>query len=216
MKKEIRKTLAAGLVWMVWFAVWTWLIQTVDVRSAGQTGTRVGFAALNEWFHGWTGVHMQLYHITDWLGLVPAGICMMFGGVGLTQWIRRKSLMKVDLDLLLLGGYYIVVIAGYLVFEMLPVNYRPVLIDGRLEASYPSSTTLLVLSVMPTLAFQAERKNAAAKRTLRTACALFSVLMVVGRMMSGVHWLTDIVGSVLLSRGLFGVYRAAVMWSVQR
>lgn len=41
---------------------------------------------------------------------------------------------------------------------MIPVNYRPVLIEGRLEASYPSSTTLLVVSVMPTLMFQAYRR----------------------------------------------------------
>lgn len=35
--------------------------------------------------------------------------------------------------------------------------------------------------------------------------------MVIGRLVAGVHWLTDIVGAVLLSFGLYSIYRAAVI-----
>ncbi len=195
------------------FVLWTFLIQTADVQPAGVNGTNVGFAAVNTWFHRLTGVHMRLYTVTDWLGLVPVAVCAGFGLLGLTQWIRRRSIAKVDGDILLLGGYYILVILGYLVFEMIPVNYRPVLIGGAMEASYPSSTTLLVLSVMPTLLFETNRR--AKSRTVRRITAvfvvLFSVFMVIGRLAAGVHWLTDIVGSVLLSAGLYSLYRAAVL-----
>ena len=102
---------------------------------------------------------MAIYTITDWLGLVPIFVCMTFGGVGFVQLIKRKSLFKVDRDLIFLGIYYVAVIFGYLIFEMIPINYRPILIDGMLEASYPSSTTLLVLSVMPTLVYQVNRRS---------------------------------------------------------
>ena len=104
-------------------------------------------------------------------------------------------------------------IAGYLIFEELPVNYRPVWIEGRLEASYPSSTTLLVLSVMPALTFQARRrlKNVRLNRAIRIGSAGFSLFMVVGRVLSGVHWITDIIGAILLSSGLFCIYRAIVI-----
>ena len=155
---------------------------------------------------------MILYHITDWLGLVPVFACLFFAGVGLRQLIKRKSLLRVDGDILLLGGHYAAVIAGYLLFEMFPVNYRPVLIAGFLEASYPSSTTLLVLGVMPTLDFQAARRLTAAmgRKVIRLLIVSFSGFMVVGRVLSGVHWLTDIVGSVLLSGGLFLMYKALV------
>ena len=131
------------------FGIWTVLIQRIDVRILGETQTQVGFAALNSWFHALTGVHMTLYTITDWLGLIPVCGCMGFGGLGLYQLIRRKSLRKVDFDILILGIYYVIVILGYLIFEMIPVNYRPVLIEGVAEASYPSSTTLLMLIVLP-------------------------------------------------------------------
>ena len=97
---------------------------------------------------------------------------------------------------------------------MIPINYRPILINGFMEASYPSSTTLLVLSVMPTLVFQAERrlKSCKLKKLVFVVTVIFSVFMVIGRLMSGVHWVTDIIGSVFLSAGLFYIYKAVVLW----
>ena len=213
MKQRDKRGIISGTVLILAFVFWTLLIQTVDVQRVGVNGTNVGFAAANTWFHRLTGVHMGLYTVTDWLGLVPIAVCMGFGILGLTQWIRRKSIAKVDRDILLLGGYYILVILGYLIFEMIPINYRPILINGAMEASYPSSTTLLVLSVMPTLLFQVSRraKNQTVRRITAAFVVLFSTFMVTGRLVAGVHWLTDIVGSVLLSAGLYSLYRAAVL-----
>lgn len=202
-----------GILLLALFGIWTKLVLTVDVEPAGETGKAVGFAAVNTRFHQWTGVHMELYTVTDWLGLVPVAVCLLFGTVGFVQLMRRRSLRKVDGDLILLGGYYIAVILAYLAFEQFPVNYRPILIEGRAEASYPSSTTLLVLSVMPTLAFQARRRlrSAGAKKVVCLGAGAFSAAMTVGRAVSGVHWITDIVGSVLLSMGLFCLYRGAAL-----
>lgn len=204
--------LAVGAALILAFALWTYLIQRVDVKPVGQNGTNVGFAAVNTWFHRLTGVHMGLYTVTDWLGLVPIAVCVGFGVLGLLQWIKRRSLKKVDADIILLGVYYILVILGYLIFEMIPINYRPIPIDGAMEASYPSSTTLLVLSVMPTLAFQIGRRagSGAVKRIALVLSALFSLFMVTGRLVAGVHWLTDIIGAVLLSAGLYLLYRSCV------
>ena len=208
-----KKTMTEGLALLTAFILWTVLIRTVDVRAIGPEETRVGFAALNGWFHQTTGVHWTIYTVTDWLGLVPILICAVFGVIGLMQWIRRKHILKVDADILLLGVYYILVILGYLLFEMIPINYRPVLVEGYLEASYPSSTTLLVLSVMPTLAFQAKRRvnNKNARTALILFSALFSAFMLIGRTVAGVHWLTDIIGAALLSAGLFRLYQASVL-----
>ena len=210
--KEKRNLLAgAGLI--AAFALWTVLIRWVDVQAVGQNGTKIGFADFNVWFHQLTGIHMTIYTITDWLGLVPIFICLCFGVLGLVQLVKRRSLLKVDPDIMLLGAYYVLVIACYLIFEMIPINYRPVLIEGRLEASYPSSTTLLVLSVMPTLMFQANRRvsNAMIKKVVSVFVIAFSMFMVIGRLISGVHWATDIIGSVLLSAGLYMLYRSIVL-----
>ena len=213
MKKNGKKLLILGIALLVMFAIWTWLVQCVDVQPAGPGGTEIGFATFNCWFHSITGVHMAIYTITDWSGLVPILVCMAFGGMGLAQLIKRKSFFKVDRDLIFLGIYYVVVIWGYLIFEMIPINYRPIRIDGMLEASYPSSTTLLVLSVMPTLIFQVNRRSAnpVLKEIVRGLTVLFSAFMVIGRLIAGVHWFTDIVGAVILSTGLYCLYKAMAL-----
>ena len=210
-----KRNLLIGSVLIAAFALWTFLIQWVDVQAVGQNGTKIGFADFNVQFHQLTGVNMTIYTITDWLGLVPVFVCLCFGMLGLVQLIRRRRLLRVDVDILLLGVYYVIVIACYLIFEMIPINYRPVLIEGRLEASYPSSTTLLVLSVMPTLMFQAYRRtvNPMIRKSAAVFVIAFSTLMVIGRLISGVHWVTDIIGSVLLSTGLYMLYWSAVLYT---
>ena len=209
MKEIRRKELLAGIVLLAAFALWTVLIRHIDVQNAGSNGTEIGFAAFNVWFHRLTGVHMLIYTITDWLGLVPIIICMCFGVLGFVQLIKHRSLLKVDSDILLLGAYYVLVILCYLLFEMVPINYRPILINGNLEASYPSSTTLLVLSVMPTLKYQTDRRiaNPVIRKAITVFVIVFAAFMVIGRLISGVHWVTDIAGSVFLSSGLFMIYR---------
>lgn len=203
-----RWTISLGL--LAAFALWTIAVCTVDVLAVGPEGSRVGFARLNSFFHGFTGVHMSLYTLTDWLSLIPVGICAGFGVLGLAQWIRRKSLCAVDRDILALGGFYAAVMGTYILFEGLAVNYRPVLIDGRLEASYPSSTTLLVLCVMATAAMQCRKRigNSAQRRGVNGTIAAFTAFMVLGRLLSGVHWLTDIIGGALLSAALVALYGA--------
>ena len=208
MRRETRRRFcfAAGMLWA--FVIWTWLVRFVDVRTIGPCGSAVGFAAMNQFVHDLTGVNLVLYTVTDWLGLVPLLVAAGFGCLGLVQWIRRKQLLKVDYSILVLWGYYIAVVAVYILFETVVINYRPVLINGNLEPSYPSSTTLLVMSVMPTALMQLKDRlqHTALKRCVTFAIAAFIIFMVVGRLVSGVHWFTDIVGGVLLSAGLVLLY----------
>lgn len=213
MKENNKKEWYLGMGFVGMFIIWTMLIQKVDVQPIGINGTTIGLATMNGWFHKLTGVHMAMYHITDWLGLVPIAMCVTFGGVGFLQLIKRRSLVRVDNDIIILRLYYVLVIAAYLMFEMIPMNYRPVLIEGRMEDSYPSSTTLLVLCVMPTVIEQVNRRinSENVRRSVRIFVVFFSMFMVIGRLISGVHWFTDIVGSVLLSTGMFSIYNAVVM-----
>ena len=217
MKKNEKKSLLIGSIFLAMFTVWTVLIQTVDVQPLGQNGTSIGFAAFNCWFHHFTGVNMAIYTITDWMGLVPVVICLSFAGIGLVQLIKRRSPFKVDTDIMILGVYFVIVFLAYAIFEIIPINYRPILIEGKMEASYPSSTTLLVLSVMPALIEQIQRRlsGITAKRIIKIVAIAFSAFMVIGRLVSGVHWFTDIVGGVLLSAGLFKLYKAAVMLALK-
>ena len=208
--KRIRRRFIASICSLTAFVLWTVAICFVDVRAIGPQASSVGFAGINGFVHNLTGVHWGLYNITDWLGLVPIFVCMGFGILGLVQWIKRKSICKVDHDILVLGGFYIITIAVYLFFESVVINYRPVLINGYLEASYPSSTTMLVMCVMPTAIMQLESriKNKVFRNVVAITIIAFMAFMVIGRLISGVHWFTDIVGGALFSVGLVMMYYA--------
>ena len=209
---KIKKNFCIGLCLSAAFILWTLAICTVDVQAIGPCGTNVGFAALNGYVHKLTGLHMMLYTVTDWLSLIPLGFISGFALLGLCQLVKRKNLRRVDGDILVLGGFYLVVLAFYVLFEILVINYRPVLIDGRLEASYPSSTTMLVICVMGSALMQLSPriKRALQRRRLHFAISTFTVFMVAARLLSGVHWFTDIVGGALLSFALLMLYKAAV------
>ena len=202
-----------GAAFIAAFVIWTLLLCAVDVQAIGPRSSSVGFGTLNQFFHRLTGVNMTLYLITDWLGLVPIAFALGFAVLGFVQWIKRKSILAVDRSILALGVFYVAVIAVFVLFENMVINYRPTLIDGYLEASYPSSTTLLVTCVMPTAMIQlGERiKHKRLRAIVLLAIAAFIAFMVIGRLLSGVHWFTDIIGGALISTGLVSLYIAACM-----
>ena len=208
MNTHSKRNLYLSLVWLAAFLLWTAMVSRIDVQAIGPLGSAVGFASLNRLVHGLTGVHLFLYTVTDWLSLIPFGFAIGFAVLGLVQWCRRKRLLRVDRSILLLGGYYMVVTAIYLLFEKYVINYRPILIDGVLEASYPSSTTMLVLTIMPTAVMQLNLliKKPALRRGIAAAIHIFTAFMVLARLISGVHWFSDIIGGALLSAGLVMMY----------
>ena len=212
MRKEKQRDFYIAACVLAAFVIWTAIIQFLDVQAIGPQGSAVGLATVNRFVHHLTGVHMALYTITDWLSLVPLAFVIGFALRGLVQWMKRKRLLNVDRNLLVLGGFYLVVMTVFALFEVVAVNYRPVLINGVLEPSYPSSTTMLVLCVMPTAMMQLNARipNEGFKRCVVFAIAVFTACMVIGRLVSGVHWFTDIIGGILLSAGLVLMYRAVV------
>lgn len=212
MNKGNKKKIFCALCMLLLFVLWTVAVSVLDVQPIGPQGSTVGFATVNRYVHRVTGVNMSLYRITDWLGLIPIILVLGFALLGMMQWIRRKDIRKVDHSILVLGGFYLAVMAVFLFFEIIVVNYRPVLIEGILEPSYPSSTTMLAICVMATAAFQfrIRIKNPVIRRCVLVAFFVFGSFMVIGRLFSGVHWITDIVGGLLSGTSLVMIYFAIV------
>lgn len=218
MKKETCKDFCISIFCLMAFVLLTVLLRLVDVQPIGPNGSSVGFATVNQIVHNFTGVNWYFYYITDLLSIIPIFIVIGFAVFGLFQWINRKDIRKVDFDILLLGGFYIVVAAVYLLFETIVVNYRPVLVDGLLEPSYPSSTTMLVLCVMSTALIQIDSRfgKSVLKKILLFTIVLFVFIMVTFRLISGVHWFTDIVAGALLSIGLVLLYKAVAFLFINK
>lgn len=207
-KNKIILPLGVGMI--AAFVIWTVLLTFVDVKTVAVTGTSVGFSSLNFWARDLIGVNMTMYNLTDALSIVPIATVGVLAVIGLVQCLKRHSLLKVDREVLAFGVFCVAVFAAFILFEVLEINYRPVLIEGRVEASYPSSTTLLVMSIMPAAMIPICKhiKSGSVKSALNVACGVFVAFMVIGRVISGVHWITDIIGGALLSLGLNLIYRA--------
>lgn len=175
MKKKKLFLFTAAL--FVLFIGYTAALMYLDVQPIGPNGLPVGFATFNSAVRQAVGVRFKLYNLTDWLSLAAIGMMVGFALLGLVQMIQRKSICRVDRNILVLGGFYLLVLAAYSFFEVFVVNYRPVLIDGVLEASYPSSTTMLILCVMPTamMQFHSRIVNVTARKWVNAIIGIFTV-----------------------------------------
>ena len=180
--------------------IYTLLVKYVDTSTIGPNGSVVGFSSLNSFVFNLTGNNMTLYKITEILGIIPILIALMYAVIGLIQVIDRKSL-KVDKELIALGILYVVVILIYVFFEKCIINYRPVIIDGVLEASYPSSHTLLSICICGSalLINKYLFNNKKIYKYINIISIISMVLIVLGRLLSGVHWASDIIGSIIIS-----------------
>ena len=150
---------------------------------------------------------MSLYKITELLGYLAILFAAFYALVGLIQLIKRKGLLKVDKEIIITGIFYALVILVYIFFEKVVINYRPVLIDGELEASYPSSHTLLALCICASSIIASKRifKPDAAKY-MNIIAYILCIAIVLGRTISGVHWITDILGGIIISAALLSIY----------
>lgn len=199
--KENRKNILISVILLIAFILFTILVKFVDVSSIGPNSSNVGFSTLNSFILKKVGINMVFYKITEVLGIIPILIAVLYGIKGTIQLIKRKNLFKVDYEIIILGIFYIITIMIYLFFEKLIINYRPALMDGKLEASYPSSHTMISIFICMSAVIVNRYliKNNNINKRLNIIILIIMVLIVVGRIISGVHWISDILGGLLIS-----------------
>lgn len=202
--------LTAGGVLSGVFLLWIVLLKTVNVAPAGDSKTPVGFSALNQAFFDAFHGHNGLYSITEVLGIAAILVALIFAGIGGLQLIKRRSLLKVDREILALGGLYAVLGALYVLFEVVIVNCRPVIMPDatEAEASFPSSHTMLICVIMGSTMMLLGKfiANEGLRKVLQIICAAAIAVTVLGRLFCGVHWLTDIIGGVIISAALLFLF----------
>lgn len=208
MKNKVLKFYLITAALFIAFIIFTVAVRFYDVAAIGPFGTEVGFSAVNKTFYAKTGFNSFLYSATSYAQIICIVAAAGFSAAYIAQLIKRKSVYKVDLNLRALILTYAVTVVFYASFELLAVNYRPVVIGDVCEVSYPSSTTLLAVVFGITAWFQIKRyvQNAPLKRVLLAADILLTCFLAVGRTFCGAHWLTDIIGAVLLGTALSFLY----------
>ena len=207
MKKETRNILVSIFLTIISF-LYVYLVKTVDIMAIGPKGSKVGFGTVNKYFKDMFTYNKTIYKVTEILGLIALLIVAIYGLVGLVQLIKRKSFCKIDKRIYILGAFYVLVGLIYVFFEKVVTNYRPVIMDGKLEASFPSSHTVLAICVCLS-AISINKFYIKDESKLKLANIFIMILMtliVIGRFISGVHWFSDIIGGIVISSTLLSYY----------
>ena len=219
------KLYLAGLFYVLFLALIV-LLCLADRQPVAAGDTVVGLATVNAWFaiaaaglsgggimDGSTALSPQLYQLTEYLGYFSLLVAACFALLGFVQLLRRRSLKKVDRQLLAMGGLFIVLAVLYVFFEKVIINYRPIVLPGESgpEASFPSSHTMLTVTILGSvcIVLRTYVKNDGLRVLLRVVCVLLILAMVCGRLLCGCHWLTDILGGVLVSCAMLALFDAA-------
>lgn len=214
--KKFLNSILYGLL----FIFFSLLVRVIDVQPVGPEASNIGFAGLNTAVHEFFGMHLFWYKLTQLLGVAAIAVAGLFAVVGFIQLIQRKNLLKVDKKILMLGVIYILVILLYALFEKVPFNYRPVILDPAegLEPSYPSTHTMLILTIFGTAVgiIGDYIKNAKVVLMLKILCLVIMALTIVGRLVCGVHWFTDIAGGVIISIFFINLYKDLTKEAVEK
>lgn len=203
-KESILETLTLIILSFIYIII----VRKVDVQNIGPKNSEVGLASINSFFHNLLGSNMTIYKITEILGMIALLIVGVYAVIGLIQLIKGKSLKKVDSKIISLGILYVLLGIVYVLFEKVIINYRPVIIDGELEASFPSSHTILAICICISsiIVNKDYIKNKKYLKLTNIGLLILMSLIVIGRFVSGVHWFSDIVGGIIISITLLSCF----------
>ena len=202
-----RKNLIITILLLVSSIIFIVLLKRIDIKCDAVNNSCIGLATINQFIFDKIGVNMIWYTITDWLGIIPILMSVVYAIIGLKQLMKRKSIKKVDKEILCLGVFYILVILIYILFEKCIINYRPILMNGFLEASFPSSHTLITICLCGSSIIVNNRLFKKKFTKVLNVISLFIIIItIIGRLISGVHWFTDIIGGILISSFLLMLF----------
>ena len=199
-----------GWILLIAFLVLLLLVLKIDVRPIGPENSEVGFAFLNGPVHDLLGFKKIPYTISKLSGALTLLAAAGFAVLGVLQLVQRRSLFEVDRDILLLGAFYVLTLILYIFFDKVPINYRPIILDEGLEPSFPSTHSMLALVICGTGMMQVDRrlKGSPYKGIAIDVLGILMIITVLCRLLSGVHWFTDILAGVLLGASLVCFYAA--------
>jgi undecaprenyl-diphosphatase len=203
-KQSKSTALFASILLLISSVVFTIAVAFLDVETNPEGGHNIGLSTINLAFHKSFPYNELLHNISEYAGYIPVLFALFFAVMGAGQALKHKSFKKVDNVLYFMAAYYVLVGFVYLIFEKLCINVRPVMLDGEWEASYPSSHTLFAITLCASTILANDLFFAKAKwrKIMNIAAYILMFAVPVMRLFSGVHWLSDIVGGVIISTAL--------------
>ena len=149
---------------------------------------------------------MQWNLISDIILITSLVTFAVFAVLGFFQWIKRKSLKKVDKELLWAILPLSLMAATYVIFEkFIILNVRP---NGSGEPSFPSTHTMVAATIFFITAIILPKyiKSRAARITLDLMMLIFIILVSIGRVLANMHWVSDVCAGLVFAAIFATIY----------
>ena len=142
---------------------------------------------------------MQWDKISDIILISSLMVLVVFAVLGLYQWIKRKSLAKVDKPLLWMILPLVLMAITYYIFDHFLIwNTRP---NGSGEPSFPSTHVMVVATIFFCIAIILPRyvRSKAMCIVIDLLMLLLLVSVCVGRVAANMHWISDVIGGIIFA-----------------
>lgn len=204
LKKIFNKYTIIGGVLLFLFILLLILLMTVD--RANNIYKQIGLFSFNKLFlvdysnEAWDEFSDVILYISL---LFILGLAIY----GFYQLSKKRSLFKVDKDIIFIGCGLAILAFVWLVFDkLIDVNYRPIAISGTAQTSFPSTHTMIAAFVLLAATRAILKRNGNEIKYQLLAYSGSSILILLcslGRILSKMHWATDVLGGLFIGVGLF-------------
>ena len=135
--------------------------------------------------------------ITNIILILSIILILFFLGLGVYELIKKRSIKKVDPRLTWLPLPLALMTLTYFLFDKVWIlNVRP---NGSGEPSFPSTHVMVVTTIffVVTIILPKYIKNKTTRLIIEIIMAIMISLTAVGRVMSGMHWVADVLGAIV-------------------
>ena len=178
-------------------------IKLIDVKLYSVTNSYIGLYSINKLFvftYNISNINIFFEIISNFLFIFCLIIILLKLSFIFYEYVKNKKVSKTNINFLI---HFILMILIWIIFDkIIIINYRPILINNKLEGAFPS--THVMVSTFTLLFFAYNQKNK--KIIFYIIITSLIILQSISRILLQMHWFTDVLGGLLIGTLLFLTY----------
>lgn len=188
-----------SILWLI-LLIFTILVSFVDVKIFNVTNTKIGLYSLNKIFLVNSINSNYINIISNGIFLICLLVIILMLLLITFEYFKTKKINKNNLNFFI---HFLIMVLIWIIFDkILIINYRPILINGNIEGSYPSTHVMVSTFVLLFLSDQLKKIFKNDKIFYIISIGLI-IIQSISRILLTMHWFTDIIGGLLIGCLLF-------------
>lgn len=188
-----------SILWLI-LLIFTILVSFVDVKIYNVTNTEIGLYSLNKIFLVNSINSNYINIISNGIFLICLLVIILMLLLITFEYFKTKKINKNNLNFII---HFLIMVLIWIIFDkILIINYRPILINGNIEGSYPSTHVMVSTFVLLFLSDKLKKIFKNDKIFYIISIGLI-IIQSISRILLTMHWFTDIIGGLLIGCLLF-------------